>query len=96
MVKAFPCMLDTVTNLVELFRIDTPSAANAAWAFEMAWLFRYPHPVRVIHDQGNEFQGMDFQVLLEQYGIEDVPTSVRNPQANAVCERMHQVVGNIL
>jgi transposase InsO family protein len=81
---------------VELFCIDTPSAANAAWAFEMAWLFRYPHPVRVIHDQGNEFQGMDFQILLQQYVIEDVPTSVQNPQANAVCEQMHQVVGNIL
>jgi transposase InsO family protein len=70
-------MIDTVTNLVELFRIDTPSAANAAWAFEMAWLFCYPRPVRVIHDQANEFQGMDFQVLLQQYGIEDVPTSVQ-------------------
>jgi transposase len=34
---------------------------------------------------------MDFQILLQQYGIEDVPTSVQNPQANAVCERMHQV-----
>jgi hypothetical protein len=35
--------------------------------------------------------------LLQQYGIvEDVPTSVQNPQANAVCEQMHQVVGNIL
>jgi transposase InsO family protein len=79
-------MIDTVTNLVALFCIDTPSAANAAWAFEMAWLFRYPRPVRVIHDQGNEFQGMDFQVLLQQYGIEDAPTSVQNPQANAVCE----------
>jgi transposase InsO family protein len=77
-------MIDTVTNLVELFCIETPSAANAAWAFEMAWLFCYPHSVRVIHDQGNEFQGMDFQVLLQQYGIEDVPTSVRNSQANAV------------
>jgi RNase H-like domain found in reverse transcriptase/Integrase zinc binding domain len=43
-------MIDTVTNLVELFRIDTPSAANAAWAFEMAWLviplssFSQSHP----------------------------------------------------
>jgi hypothetical protein len=29
-----------------------------------------------MHDQGNKFQGMDFQILLQQYGIEDVPTSV--------------------
>ena len=89
-------IIDTVTNLTELIRIDTPSAALSAYAFEIGWLFRYPRPVRVIHDQGNEFQGLPFQNLLRLYGILDVPTSVRNPQANAICERMHQVVGNIL
>jgi hypothetical protein len=25
-----------------------------------------------------------------------VPTTSKNPQANAICERMHQAVGNIL
>jgi hypothetical protein len=30
------------------------------------------------------------------YGIQNVPIGTRNPQANAICERMHQVVGNIL
>jgi hypothetical protein len=29
-------------------------------------------------------------------GIKDVPTTVHNPQANAVCERLHQSVANIL
>ena len=28
--------------------------------------------------------------------IKDVPTTSRNPQANAICKRMHQTVGNIL
>ena len=28
--------------------------------------------------------------------IKDVCTSAKNPQANAVCERMHQTVGNVL
>jgi transposase InsO family protein len=62
---------------------------------EMGWLLRYPCPVRVIHDNGPEFQE-PFRQLLLRYGIENVATSVRNPQANAICERMHQVVGNIL
>ena len=37
-----------------------------------------------------------FQELLEQYGIADKPTTVRNPQSNAICERMHQTVANTL
>ena len=89
-------MIDTVTNLVEMQRVNTTSALDAANAFEMNWLFKYPRPVRVIHDQGTEFMGDNFQSLLRRWGIRNAPISVRNPQANAVCERMHQTVGNIL
>jgi transposase InsO family protein len=89
-------IIDTVTNLTELIRIQTPSAVNSAYAFELGWLLKYPRPMKVIHDQGNEFLGAAFQNLLRATGITDAPTSVRNPQANAICERMHQVVGNIL
>jgi hypothetical protein len=32
--------------------------------------------------------------MLEQNDIQ--PTTVKNPQANAICERMHQAVGNSL
>jgi hypothetical protein len=34
--------------------------------------------------------------MLEQYNIQRQPTTVKNPQANAICERMHQAVGNSL
>ncbi len=33
---------------------------------------------------------------MERCGIKDCPTTSRNPQGNAVCERMHQTVGNVL
>ena len=89
-------IIDTVTNLAELIRVPNTSARAAAAAFETGWLLRYPRPVRLIHDQGTEFMGEDFQALLRQWGIRDTLIGVRNPQANAVCERMHQVVGNIL
>jgi transposase InsO family protein len=90
-------IIDTATNLTELVRIKAPTAKRTAYAVETGWLLRYPRPVRIIHDQGNEFQGEDFQhAIIRRYGIEDVPTSVRNPQANAICERMHHTVGNIL
>jgi hypothetical protein len=34
--------------------------------------------------------------MLELYDIQCQPTTVKNPQENAICERMHQVIGNSL
>jgi hypothetical protein len=34
--------------------------------------------------------------MLTQYNIQRQPTTVKNPQANAICKCMHQAVGNSL
>jgi hypothetical protein len=93
--NALTC-IDTVTNLTELVRIDNKTAEHVREKFEHCWLARYPMPRNCIHDNGGEFNGFVFQELLESWGIKDVPTTSRNPTANAICERMHQTVGNIL
>jgi transposase InsO family protein len=64
--------------------------------FENTWLARYPKPDRCVHDNGGEFIGADFQRVLAVNGVKDVPTSVKNPQSNAICERMHQTAGNVI
>jgi transposase InsO family protein len=89
-------MIDMVTNLVEVVRIDNKSAAHVAMHFENTWLSRYPKPQNVIHDQGGEFVGQDFQHRLEVHHIKSRPITAKNPQANSVCERMHQAIGNTL
>jgi transposase InsO family protein len=89
-------IIDTVTTMAELIRIDNKTSQQAMMKFENEWLSRYPRPVRCIYDQGPEFMGAAFQTMLNRWGIEAHPISVRNPQANAVCERMHQTVGNLL
>jgi hypothetical protein len=88
--------IDRITNLVELTRIDNKTAAHVAMKTENTWMARYPRPQRCVHDKGGEFMGYEFQRMLQQNGIQDVPTTSRNPQANAVCEQMHQTVGNVL
>mgnify|MGYP003513462981 FL=1 len=35
-------------------------------------------------------------MIKEDYGIKPKPITVRNPQANAIVERVHQVIGNII
>jgi transposase InsO family protein len=93
--NALTC-IDPVTNLVELVRIDRKTSEHIAQKFENSWLCRYPIPMKCVHDNGGEFIGWEFQQLLERCGIKDCPTTSRNPQGNAVCERMHQTVGNVL
>ena len=40
--------------------------------------------------------GQEFQLKLQQHGVLDASATSKNPTANAICERMHQTVGNIL
>ncbi len=93
--NALTC-IDPVTNLTELIRIDGKSSAHIGAKFEQQWLSRYPRPARCIHDNGGEFTGEHFQLRLQTNGIKDMPTTIKNPQANAICERMHQIVANSL
>jgi hypothetical protein len=62
--------------------------------YAQVWLSRYPWPERCVQDNGGDFFGPEFQFLLQGCKIKDAPTSNKNPQAHANCERMHQTVGN--
>ena len=88
--------IDTVTNLVEIVRIDKKTSEHITARFAQSWMARYPWPKRCVHDNGGEFVGWEFQQFLDKCNVKDVPTTSRNPQANSICERMHQSVGNIL
>ena len=88
-------MCDPATGWFEIHEVKSKAAEVTAVTFDQQWLCRYPRPKRVIFDNGNEFLGKDFQELLESYGIEAVPTTIKNPQANYV-ERVHQTLGNML
>jgi hypothetical protein len=50
-----------------------------------------------VHDDASESEfKLHFQSLCNTYGIKCKPTSVKNPQANALLERIHAVLGNML
>ncbi len=88
--------IDTALNLVELICVDNKTAKHILDKFTQSWLCQYPRPVRCLHDKGGEFIGQNFQWLLEIFGIKDVCSTSKNPQSNAICERMHQTVTNVL
>jgi transposase InsO family protein len=88
--------IDPVTNLTELIRIENKTSEHIAQQFRNAWLSRYPRPVACVYDNGGEFTGFPFQDLLYRAAIQPKCITVKNPQANAICERMHQTVGQVL
>ena len=69
---------------------------HTAPLFENNWLSRYPRLVNCIYDQGGEFTGLQFQNMLRRNNIEARPISAKNPQANSICERMHQSIDDTL
>ncbi|KAJ8576508.1 hypothetical protein ON010_g2704 [Phytophthora cinnamomi] len=72
------------------------TSSTTAISFECVWLCRYPCRKFVVHDQGPEFTGDAFQLLLASLVIKDKPITAKNPQANAICERVHLEIMNIL
>ena len=58
--NALTC-IDTVSNLVELVRIDNKTATHIRDKFSQTWLCRYPRPIRCVHDKGGEFIDREFQ-----------------------------------
>ena len=81
-------------EIVEVPQIDQTSA-RMSQLFDEVWLSRYPRPRKVIYDNGTEFK-KNFQPLLKDFAIKPTCTSIKNPQANAILERIHQVVGSML
>jgi hypothetical protein len=48
-----------------------------------------------VYNNGSEFK-LNFKYLCDSYGIKHKPTTIKNSQANAILERVHQVLGQKL
>ncbi len=59
------------------------------------WLCRYPRCRHLMYNNGSKFK-LHFEYLCESYAITRKPTMVKNPRANGILERVHQVLGQML
>jgi transposase InsO family protein len=89
-------MIDPVTGWFEMAQIANKTAAEVANVCEQAWLTRYPLPQKITLDRGTEFMAEFAQMVKNDYGVKLKPITTRNPQANAIIERVHQTIGNII
>ena len=89
-------MIHTVTNLPEISPINNKISEFIAMKFENDWLDRYLRPERCIQDKGGELTGIPFIHMLVLNGIKNGTITVKNPEVNAICERLHQSISNSL
>jgi len=71
------------------------SSATISKLFNKQWLSRYPRPNNIVYDNGSEFK-LHFRDLCDSYNIKRKPTTVKNPQANAILERIHGVFADMM
>ena len=71
------------------------SSATVGSLVNQYWFCRYPRCQNIVYDNGSEFK-LHFETLCDSYGLKRKPTSIKNPQANSILERMHQVVTTML
>jgi hypothetical protein len=88
-------IIDLSTRWLAIIRIHEKTAEHTALLFDRSWLCRYPRPTSVIHDAGTKF-GQELTKLLSSIGIQEVTSTVNNPCANAILERVHAVIGDML
>ena len=89
-------MIDSATNWFEIKAMTEKSSLNVMDSVEQAWLSRCPWPDCVMCDRGTEFL-KDFAFTTEaDCGVPKHPTTVRNPRANSLLERVHQTLENLI
>ena len=89
-------MIDPATNWVEIHEMPNKRADTIANIIEMAWFTCYPWPTQINLDRGSEFMAEFSQMVKKDYGVKKKPITTRNPQANAMIERVHQTIANII
>ena len=89
-------MIDPATGWFEIVNIPNKRADEIANLLETTWLTRYPWPTEIRMDRGKEFAAEVSATLKNEYGITRKLITTRNPQANSIIERIHQVVGDML
>jgi len=70
------------------------SSDRIAQLVDKIWLYRYPRCRYLIYDNGSEFK-LHFETLCGSC-IQRKPTTIKNPKANAICERVHQILGTMI
>ena len=88
-------MIDPATGWFKIAKCDDKHAITVADIAERTWLNRCPWPDQVDLDKGKKTIRIDFKDMVKSsLWIKTKFVTTRNLQANAIAERLHQVLAN--
>jgi len=82
-------IIDHFSKFVEVCAVTQPTGEIIMDCLLQYWILRYGPPVRLLSDNGPEFQNMDVkEKLCKTYGIDKIFITPLHPQGNGVVERI--------
>ena len=89
-------MIDPATGWFKMAQILNKLSAEIADITKKTWCTCYPLPQRILFDRGTKFMAEFAKICHNDYGLKRKRITTRNPQSNAIIERIHQTIGNII
>ena len=90
--------INPVTGCIVIAQYGVKNEISITDLVKTTWLSIYPRPIEITYDQGNIFIGHEFRksITETEHGITERPSNLGNPISNAVLERIHQILRNLV
>ena len=89
-------VMDSFSKFAEAIPIRSHTATVVAQRLVDNVFSRYGVPIRILSDQGPEFESALMAELCRSYGIEKIRTSSYKPSTNGAIERFHRTLNSML
>ena len=89
-------IIDPSTGWFDLAQIPNKTASWIVDITEKTWFTRYPLPQQTVFDRGTRFMVEIAKMYQNDYGLKRKPITTSNSQSNAIIERIHQTIVNII
>ncbi|KAF0190251.1 MAG: putative integrase core domain protein, partial [Gammaproteobacteria bacterium] len=89
-------MIDLFTKYAEAVPLRNVRAMTVADVFVHGWICKHGAPLRVLSDQGTQFQAFLFRALSELLMIHKARTVAFHPRTNGACERFNGTLKRLL
>ena len=89
-------MIDPATGWFEMAQIPHNTAAEIVDITKKTSFTPYPLQQQIVFDRGTKFMAEFAKMCQNEYDVKRKPITTRNPQSNAIIERIHQTIGNII
>ena len=89
-------MINPATLWFDMLQIPNKMAAEIVDITNKTWFTRYPLLQRLVFDRGTEFMDEFTKTCQNNYGLKRKPIKTINPQSNAIIQKTHQTIVNII